>query len=281
MPCHQQHRPLVRMCSCLCSSLSNIQNGLSCSLACKTFEVICPLDWTTFANSLKVIVTFCSYLVLSRFLICLSTPPVITMVTDATTITASDLLQASATILFPSIIILASPGISVSEYFSAIFQYAYGDTIRGTSQTDSLTGTTENDRIFGGGENDILVGLEGEDIMDGGRGNDTSSGSTGDDYLFGGGDDDIIRGEEGNDEVEGENGDDQITGGQGDDTLVGGMGDDPIEGDDGNDNLFGGPGNDTLSGGPGLDYFDCGLNGGKIIDFNITDGDARSSNCDD
>jgi Ca2+-binding RTX toxin-like protein len=67
----------------------------------------------------------------------------------------------------------------------------------------------------------------------------------------------------------------------GDDTLIGGTGDDILNGGEGNDNLFGGPGKDNLSGGPGIDYFECGLNGGNVLDFNIAEGDARSINCDD
>jgi len=54
-----------------------------------------------------------------------------------------------------------------------------------------------------------------------------------------------------------------------------------LRGDEGNDNLSGGPGVDTLSDEPGIDYFDCGLNGGKILDFNVGEGDARSTNCGD
>jgi Ca2+-binding RTX toxin-like protein len=62
--------------------------------------------------------------------------------------------------------------------------------------------------------------------------------------------------------------------------LLGGPGDDSISGEDGNDNLFGGSGDDILSGGKGKDYFNCGLGEDNILDFNATEGDGKSYNCE-
>ena len=55
---------------------------------------------------------------------------------------------------------------------------------------------------------------------------------------------------------------------------------DNMSGDDGNDNLFGGSGNDILFGGKGKDYFNCGLGKDNIADFNTTEGDGKSYNCE-
>jgi Ca2+-binding RTX toxin-like protein len=66
----------------------------------------------------------------------------------------------------------------------------------------------------------------------------------------------------------------------GNDSLFGGPGDDNTNGEDGNDNLIGSSGDDTLAGGRGKDYFDCGLGDDNIMDFNTTEGDGKSYNCE-
>lgn len=71
-----------------------------------------------------------------------------------------------------------------------------------------------------------------------------------------------------------------MSGGPGNDSLFGGTGRDNINGEDGNDNLYGGLGNDILYGGKGKDYFNCGLGKDNIADFNTTEGDGKSYNCE-
>jgi hypothetical protein len=165
-------------------------------------------------------------------------------------------------------------------YFDNMIQFVSAERIRGNSTNDNLTGTPDNDRISGSGGNDTLVGLEGSDEIDGGRDMDTISGSEDNDYLIGGSQNDVIRGDEGDDEAEGNDRDDKMSGGPGNDSLFGGTGRDNINGEDGNDNLFGGAGNDILYGGKGKDYFNCGLGKDNIADFNETEGDGKSYNCE-
>jgi Ca2+-binding RTX toxin-like protein len=45
-------------------------------------------------------------------------------------------------------------------------------------------------------------------------------------------------------------------------------------------NLIGGPGADTLTGGLGQDNFLCGQGNDKVLDFNATEGDIRSNDCE-
>jgi plastocyanin len=71
-----------------------------------------------------------------------------------------------------------------------------------------------------------------------------------------------------------------ICGGQGNDILSGGSGDDIIYGGKGNDKLFGNAGNDILIGGPGADHFDCGPGNDTIKDFNPSEGDTKTNDCE-
>ena len=66
----------------------------------------------------------------------------------------------------------------------------------------------------------------------------------------------------------------------GNDVLFGGIGNDNLEGDDGNDDLYGGPGADVLIGGEGTDHFDCGTGVDRTVDYNTTQGDIKSFNCE-
>jgi Ca2+-binding RTX toxin-like protein len=167
-----------------------------------------------------------------------------------------------------------------TPYFDNTILYVLAERIRGNSTNDDLTGTPDNDRISGSGGNDTLVGLAGNDEIDGGPGIDIITGSEGDDYLIGGQHSDVIRGDEGNDEAEGNDRDDKMSGGPGNDLLLGGLGRDNVSGGGGNDNLFGGSGDDILSGGTGKDYFNCGLGKDIVEDFNATEGDGKSYNCE-
>ena len=78
----------------------------------------------------------------------------------------------------------------------------------------------------------------------------------------------------------GNSGDDRIFGGAGNDYLKGGGGWDILVGGDGKDKLIGGPGNDELTGGPGPDFFQCGPGIDKIIDFKPSEGDKKTSHCE-
>ena len=53
-----------------------------------------------------------------------------------------------------------------------------------------------------------------------------------------------------------------------------------MNGGDGKDLLVGGNGNDELAGGNGADKFDCGSGNDKIIDFTPSEGDIKSTNCE-
>jgi Ca2+-binding RTX toxin-like protein len=107
--------------------------------------------------------------------------------------------------------------------------------------------------------------------------------------MEGGNKPDIIEGSPLADDIDGENGDDRIQGGGGDDTISGGNSDDYLQGDEGNDNLrgengddmlFGGSGDDVLSGENGSDDFSCGDGADTIVDFNPSQGDVKSDDCE-
>ena len=80
--------------------------------------------------------------------------------------------------------------------------------------------------------------------------------------------------------VVGKGGNDIIKAGRGDDLIQGGTGNDKINGENGNDILFGGLGDDILTGGKGADVFYCGVGQDSIADYNSTEGDMRSSDCE-
>lgn len=84
----------------------------------------------------------------------------------------------------------------------------------------------------------------------------------------------------GNDEIQGSSRSDHLSGGPGSDVIYGNDGGDYIQGGPGIDSLYGEEGNDVLSGGEGADYFDCGPGRDSIDDFDSTEGDYASSNCE-
>ena len=92
--------------------------------------------------------------------------------------------------------------------------------------------------------------------------------------------DDSISGLVDNSLVVGKGGNDIIKAGNGDDLIQGGTGNDKIFGGNGNDILFGGLGDDILTGGKGADVFYCGVGRDTITDYNSTEGDMRSSDCE-
>ena len=91
---------------------------------------------------------------------------------------------------------------------------------------------------------------------------------------------DTCNGTEGKDKMKGHpegslmyglGGDDQISGGPGNDGLHGGLG---------NDQLTGGDGDDILFGSPGADSFTCGRGNDQIVNFNESEGDTKSDDCE-
>jgi len=71
-----------------------------------------------------------------------------------------------------------------------------------------------------------------------------------------------------------------LIGGAGDDNLYGGEGPDKIVGGDGKVKLIVGPGDHESTGGNGADSFNCGSGNNKITDFNPSEGDKKTSDCE-
>jgi Ca2+-binding RTX toxin-like protein len=120
-------------------------------------------------------------------------------------------------------------------------------------------------------------------------------GTNGNDFIVGTPNDDIIYGLKGDDQIYGLGGDDTTIGGKGDDTMDGGAGNDTIYGNKGNDFLVGNTGLDTLIAGQGddtlrgrnsfiseaePDSFDCGPGADVLDDFNPSEGDTKTIDCE-
>jgi hypothetical protein len=88
------------------------------------------------------------------------------------------------------------------------------------------------------------------------------SGTDRSDDFFGTSSEDLFNGKGGNDIVNGMGGNDKLSGGEGKDLLKGG------------------DGNDELTGGPGPDIFQCGPGNDKITDFNPSEGDKKTNDCE-
>ena len=146
--------------------------------------------------------------------------------------------------------------------------------------SSNQTGTPGDDDIKGSDVDDLLVGLAGNDVIAGQAGSDNIDGSEGYDYLIGGPGNDSIAGGAGIDVIEGNAGGDNIYGSEGNDYLIGGVAGDNLKGAAGNDTLIGGPGADTLTGGLGQDKFICGQGKDIVLDFNATEGESRSIDCE-
>jgi Ca2+-binding RTX toxin-like protein len=117
----------------------------------------------------------------------------------------------------------------------------------------------------------VIYGTPTDDTIVGSSHDDKINADFGNDYVKGNGGDDIIQGGGGSDKLYGNKGADYILGGFGDDLIIAGSG---------NDKLLGGPDDDTLIGGPGADYFNCGDGQDQIVDFNPSQGDTRTQDCE-
>jgi Ca2+-binding RTX toxin-like protein len=62
--------------------------------------------------------------------------------------------------------------------------------------------------------------------------------------------------------------------------LHGGSGDDKLEAREGGDKLFGEYDDHTLTGGNGATFFSCGPGIDTIIDFNASEGDTKTADCE-
>lgn len=91
---------------------------------------------------------------------------------------------------------------------------------------------------------------------------------------------DTIVGTNANNLIDGEGGNDILNGLAGNDKIIGGDGSDKMNGGDGKDFLVGGDGNDELTGGKGADLFQCGAGNDKITDFKPSEGDKKTSDCE-
>ena len=117
--------------------------------------------------------------------------------------------------------------------------------------------------IFGTSGNDLsLLGNSAINVVFGLAGDDTIKGGLAGDFLCG---------DVGNDKIYGEDGADKLLGFDGNDEIHGGAG---------NDNVRGGAGNDVLYGEAGKDRFECGPGTDTIIDFNGSEGDTKTSDCE-
>jgi Ca2+-binding RTX toxin-like protein len=87
-------------------------------------------------------------------------------------------------------------------------------------------------------------------------------------------------GTEGDDNMNGDSDSNLMYGLGGDDQLSGGEGSDGLHGGSGNDELTGGSGDDILYGSPGEDSFNCGSGNDQIINFNESEGDTKSDDCE-
>src|SRR5215204_1673548 len=77
-----------------------------------------------------------------------------------------------------------------------------------------------------------------------------------------------------------EGGDDIVMGGANDDIIFGNGGEDLLNGNFGDDKIDGGGGNDILKGGPGADKFICGALIDTVLDYNPSQGDTISNDCE-
>jgi Ca2+-binding RTX toxin-like protein len=156
----------------------------------------------------------------------------------------------------------------------------YQNIIRATSEpgapppagleTDT-SNTISVQEICGTQNDDYIIGSQGDDIIFGLASNDVITALGGDDLVFGGRGDDVVYGGPGNNQLFGSDGNDNLVGGTEDDLIVGGPG---------SDRLYGNSGDDILQGQQGADYFDCGDGLDTVIDYNPSQGDVITSNCD-
>ena len=152
---------------------------------------------------------------------------------------------------------------------SLVAGYSNPLSVSDNSDANGPTGNAmANNVIKGAG---IIHGTEQDDYIKGSKGNDIIMALGGDDTVYSGSGDDTIYGGDGNNQLNGQDDNDSIVGGPLNDLVIGGPGD---------DRLYGNGGDDVLIGGAGVDYFDCGDGIDTIIDYNLSQSDIISNNCE-
>jgi hypothetical protein len=151
---------------------------------------------------------------------------------------------------------------TASEAFSDLPLHPERRTITGNNDGLPIDGTSHEDTIIGTDLNDRISGRDGSDVINGATGSDTIKGNDGDDTI----------------QEAGLSG--QVYGNDGNDVLSGGFEPDYLSGGSDNDELYGGDDDDTLRGGSGADYFDCGIGFDTVLDFDPSEGDTHSADCE-
>ena len=140
----------------------------------------------------------------------------------------------------------------------------------GGSGDDEINGSSECslDRVFGGAGNDEI--FQANELTKGGSGNDI--------IRFGdcGG---VAYGDSGDDELSGGDARVELHGGGGDDILRSNEGGE-LFGDNGDDTLYGSGIGSSLTGGKGADKFICDSSEDTITDFNASEGDTKTEDCE-
>ena len=143
---------------------------------------------------------------------------------------------------------------------SLVAGYSNPLSVSDNSDANGSTGNAmANNVIKGAG---IIHGTEQDDYIKGSKGNDIIMALGGDDTVYGG---------DGNNQLNGQDNNDSIVGGPSNDLVIGGPGD---------DRLYGNGGDNVLIGGAGVDYFDCGDGIDTVIDYNLSQSDIISNNCE-
>jgi Ca2+-binding RTX toxin-like protein len=135
-------------------------------------------------------------------------------------------------------------------------------TITGNNDGNIIDGTSHDDVIIGTELNDVISARDGSDVINSATGADTIEGNDGDETIV---------------EADGSG---QVYGNRGNDVISGGFEPDYLSGGSGDDELYGGDDDDTLRGGSGKDYFDCGFGFDIILDFDDSDGETHTADCE-
>jgi Ca2+-binding RTX toxin-like protein len=126
---------------------------------------------------------------------------------------------------------------------------------------------------------EINVGTDGDDKIKSGDGDDGNIGLSGDDKISSGDGDDFNVGDSNNPFPNGyiDNGDDVIKSGKGNDIN---LGDSQLNQPGGDDKINGGQGDDIMRGMDGADKFQCGSGNDQVFDFDESEGDKATGNCE-
>jgi Ca2+-binding RTX toxin-like protein len=151
---------------------------------------------------------------------------------------------------------------TTSEAFSDLPLEPEQRTITGNNDGTIIDGTSRDDTIIGTSLADTISGRNGDDVINGATGSDTIEGNDGDDTIQ-------------EADLSG-----QVYGNDGNDVLSGGFEPDYLSGGSGDDELYGGDQDDTLRGGSGTDYFDCGFGFDIVLDFDASEDDTHSNDCE-